>query len=361
MHECRARHVHYLAFHASIAATNFPRGDSGYINLPAPFADSADEEKAKDNCSDEVPLSAESSFAHGPERPVPIQPADGFLYDDTRPGYAGRGMARSSDDGISTLSRELPGRILCFKITFVNEGSPYWNIPLEAVEDLGAWLNCQFLALQSMPIMSKPNPIAITHIDQIWGLLARFDTTAEEKSILIRATPIEMDTSIPMVELSIVWPITSPEAASFNPNAAMMPQGYAMNTPSNMARLQNQNALPSVSVDDYQVDSGQPSDKLLQSKNEAQEAEITRLTTSVKQYGQRMRLANNDIRELRGKLRDSEQSIRELQQKYRNALSPGKGSVSSKEVSASSLIAIQSLVCMKSSFQLGYFIMNPCQ
>lgn len=275
---------------------------------------------------------------------MPIQPADVFLYDDTRPGSAGRGTARLDDDGVFILSRELRGKVLCFKMAFVNQDSPNWNMPWEAVEDLGAWLNFQLLALESIPIMQKPNPTAITYIDQIWGLLARFDTSAEEKSILIRATPIEMDTSIPMVEVSVLGPSTSPEAASFNPNAAMMPQGYVMNTPSNMARLQNPNAPACGSAAQHHVGLAQPSDRPFQSNNEAQEAEITRLRTSVNKYSQRIRLANNDIRELRNNLRDSDQSNRELRKKYGIAMKMDDRSVGNDAVNASFPITIRVLL-----------------
>jgi hypothetical protein len=353
MKEYNARFAHYYSVRASIASFEKQRENLSHAESSRVSPGSAVEDRPNSNSADKVPLSTRSSSAPGPQSLAPTQLVDAFLYGDCRPGSARPGMARVDVRGTLTLQREIPGLVLYLNVAFVDEVNPTWNIPLTVMADLGAWLNREFAASQNTRGIPKFIARAITTIDQIWEVLARFDTTAAEKASLIRATPVELVTRMPIIEASVIFLNPPTEAAPARPGLAAVPQGYTANTTYQIARSTDNNVLTNDSIANDHNRVPQPDDKSLQNKNEAQQAEITALERSVKRYSTRIRAANKQIRELQTKLRDSEDRVGQLQNKHNAATKKGEFLGGSRNVSAAVLMTLEKLVSMKHSCQLG--------
>jgi hypothetical protein len=255
------------------------------------------------------------SYAELTKRNRPAHLANAMLYHDHNPGYAGPGMVSLDCEGTLTLSRDIPQMVLSLKIYYVYEVNPLWNIPLRTVTDLKSWLDRQFLASREITPIPKLNQRAITTLSSIWELLTQFQTNIYNRSVLVRATPTDLEDRIAIVEASVI---------------AEPPPTPAMKTPE-AARQRLIDSSQHVSYLGYQIkrtvaDVGnegklypQKADMSLLCENQAQQAEITRLTCSTKRYGRRMRVANNNIRTLRNELRDSRNQNSELQDRLDKA------------------------------------------
>jgi hypothetical protein len=245
--------------------------------------------------------------------------ADALLHDDTRPGYAGPGMVSLDSEGTLTLAREFPGMILCLKIFYVYQVDPIWNIPLRAVADLKNWLNRQFLASQDLTPMPKMSPRAMTTLSQIWELLAEFDADAGHISAIIRVTPTDLASRIPIVEASVISQTRPVQAAANNLDVDMVARDCQVGGSNHEAYVEAQNQLPPAGRIEYHIPFTESADASLQCKNQAQQAEIARLTKSISKYGSRVRGANDNIRALRNELRDLQNHNTALQDKYDGA------------------------------------------
>lgn len=257
----------------------------------------------------------EMSFAAVPAKYRPTHLADALLYDDPRPGYAGPGIVSLDLGGTLTLARELPRMVLCLKIYYVYEVNPLWNVPLRAVADLKAWLDRQFLASQDITPMPKLNPRAITTLDQIWEFLAQFDANIQHKSTFVRATPTDLGFRTAIVEASVI-PQTRLTPLMTSPEGA---QNFLTDSSRHIAYLGDQKELALAGLGNCRKLLPQNADMSLLCENQAQQAEIARLTDSITKYGGRMRSANDNIRALRNEVRDAQDQISELQDKYKRA------------------------------------------
>jgi hypothetical protein len=268
------------------------------------------------NSFNQVQPSAESSCPLLPADSQPTHLADALLHDDPRPGYAGPGLVWLDDEGTLSLARELPGMVLCLKIFYVYQVDPLWNIPLQVVADLKVWLNRQFLASQGITPMPKLSSRAITTSDQVWKLLAQFDANTLHKSAFIRATPVDSAPQIPIVAASVKSQIHPTRTALASPDFGMVAQAFLAKAPTKLSYLDGQSTQTQADLAKCRNSHPLNVDMSLQRQNQAQHAEIARLTNSIKEYGSRIRSAYRDIRQLRNELRDSQNQNRELREKY---------------------------------------------
>ena len=238
------------------------------------------------------------------------------MHNDPRPGYAGPSIVSIDSEGALSIARELPGIILCLKLSHVYEVDPLWNISPRPVVDLKAWLQRQFLASQGITPTPKLNPRAITTLDQIWELLAQVDANSHQKSLFFRATPIEPGSRTPVVEASVISQTHSTRAAT---TGAEVSHECSRGEAKRSVEPEDQNELAPAVLSNCNELLPPDVDVSLQWKNQAQQAEIARLTKSINQYGTRIRAANDDIRSLRNELRDSQNEKSELQVKYDRA------------------------------------------
>ncbi len=241
-----------------------------------------------------------------------------MLHNNPRPGYAGPGLVSLDGEGILTLAREVPEAVLCLKIFYVYEVNPQWNIPLRIVADLKLWLNRQFLASQDITPMPKLNTRAITTLDSIWELLAEFDASMQHQSAFVRATPVDLASRMPIVEASVIPRVWPTQMGPTNAEVGMVAQEW-LGTSTHNAYNEDQEKLVAAGLTNCHNAIPATADTLLQYKNQAQEAEIERLTSSINQYSGRVRSANGAIRSLRNELRDSRNHSNELQDKYNKA------------------------------------------
>jgi hypothetical protein len=247
--------------------------------------------------------------------------ADALLYNDPCPGYAGPGMVSLDCGGTLTLARELPRMVLCLKIYYVYEVNPIWNIPLRAVADLKTWLDRQFLASHEITPMPKLNPRAITTLGHIWEFLAQFDANIQQKSTIVRATPSDLGNRTAIVEASVI--------PQYCPTQAMKSPGISRRRLTDSSKtiscLGDQNEYRSAGVGDRSQLRSQNVDMSLLCENQAQQAEIARLKSSIMSYGGRLRSANDDLRALRNEVRDSRNQNSELQDRYTKAKKEADG------------------------------------
>jgi hypothetical protein len=258
--------------------------------------------------SDEVQLSTGRSASATPL-------ADALLHDDPRPGYASPGIAMLDDEGTLTLTRALPRVVLCLKVSYVEKVDQVLNIPSRAVSNLRAWLNRQILASQGINEMPKSNTRAMTTLDQIWEILAQFEADKKNKSVIIRATPLDVGFKTPIVEASVFPTTASSIATGPNQQSDMDAPTCLTKGHNNFLDRENQQECTLASVASGYDIPPRAADIASQFEVQALQAEITRLKQSVNDYAGRVQRANNSIRKLRNELRDSNDITKELRDK----------------------------------------------